>query len=85
MPAPFRPSDEIAPSAEQGLLKLFRQRDTAVTILRRFVAEHDPEETPADAGCVYCTDWTVPTRLETRPCAYHEARELLAAIDRRTA
>jgi hypothetical protein len=33
-----------------------------------------------DPGCIECTVGTVPDRLNTGPCAYHNARKLLGQI-----
>lgn len=33
-----------------------------------------------DSGCIHCTKGTVPDRLNTGPCAYHNAQKLLGQI-----
>jgi hypothetical protein len=96
MAAPFRPSDDEipppaaaglpyrAPRVESSLLRLFRERDAAVALVLRFVADHDEERFVPDQGCLECTLGTTPKRLETGPCAHHAAVAFLAKFDRRS-
>lgn len=61
-----------------------RSRTHLLAVLQRMVIAHenlrDDTEgkypTP-DAGCIVCTVGTVPNRLNTGLCAYHEAKKLL--------
>lgn len=67
---------------------LMRQATTRITeletALNRMVLAHENLEADTegrypspDAGCVECTCGTVPNRLNTGLCAYHNAKQLL--------
>ena len=52
--------------------------------LKRFIADYDEENPPDDmpnAGCIECTAGTVPNRLNTGLCKYHQAREAIAKAE----
>lgn len=54
------------------------------TALNRMICAHENlsadtegKYPPPDAGCIECTVGTVPNRLNTGLCAYHNAKNLL--------
>lgn len=76
----------------EGNAQLLRAAPEAVAALRRLVAQventlSDSEGCwPAkDSGCQWCTEGNTPARFDRGPCAYHEAKRLLAAIDKEVA
>lgn len=57
------------------------------TALNRMICAHENLQAdtegrypPADCGCIYCTQGTVPDTLNTGPCAYHTAKQLLGQL-----
>jgi hypothetical protein len=75
---------DLLADAEREVSRLHTRVDLLETALNRMVCVH--ENTVADsegawptldAGCVECTSGTVPDRLNTGLCAYHNAKKLL--------
>ena len=57
------------------------------TALNRMVCAHENlsadtegQYPPPDTGCIECTLGTVPDRLNTGLCAYHESKRLLGHV-----
>ena len=57
------------------------------TALNRMILAHENTQADSegrwpqpDCGCIYCTQGTVPDRLNTRPCALHTAKQLLGQL-----
>lgn len=57
------------------------------TALNRMILAHENTQAdtegrypPADCGCIYCTQGTVPDKLNTGPCALHTAKALLGQL-----
>lgn len=74
-----------------GITRLDAQRYSRIheleTALNRMVQAHENTLSESDgryplpdAGCIHCTYGTVPDRLNTGPCAYHTAKQLLGQL-----
>lgn len=63
-------------------LRVKRERDEAITILRDLLKDYDEESMAiyvgGDEGCLECTAGTPPDRLNTGPCAFHRAKAAIA-------
>jgi len=51
-----------------------------VLTVENTLADTDGQWPHADAGCIYCTAGTVPDKLNTGPCALHNAKALLGQL-----
>jgi hypothetical protein len=76
--------DAVGVKAMQLIEHLQERRDEFKTALNRMVLAHENlsndtegKYPPLDAGCIECTAGTVPDRLNTGLCAYHNAKRLL--------
>lgn len=70
---------------ELPITKAFRlsrigPQEAGIRLACRVILEHDEEVTPPDTGCLECSLGTVPKHLETGPCLYHQACELLREV-----
>lgn len=79
--------EQVVNAIDNGVVALQLAQDRIhelETALNRMVLAHENLSSdtegrypPLDAGCIECTVGTVPDRLNTGLCAYHNAKKLL--------
>lgn len=67
----------VAKTAVQRVLELEGALKRMVQIHENLSANTEGRYPYADIGCIECTAGTVPDRLNTGLCAYHNAKKLL--------